>query len=267
MNDIIKNENSRKRNKLFIFLMGFFLTNALIAEMVGIKIFSVEGTLGINPAHINVFGTIFDFNLTAGTILWPFVFISTDIINEYFGKAGVRKISVITAGLIAYGFLVIGMATILEPAQFWLEQNKLDSDGNAINIDAAFNTVFRQGMGIIVASLTAFLLGQLIDVYVFQKIKKMYGAKMLWLRATGSTMISQLIDSFVVLFIAFYLLGNWSFIQVIQVSIVNYIAKGLLAVLLTPLLYLAHSTIDNYLGKEESARMIQEATDSSEKLF
>lgn len=265
--EILTDEKARKRNKLFIFLMGFFVTNALIAEMVGIKIFSVEGTLGINPAHINVFGTVFDFNLTAGTILWPFVFISTDIINEYFGKEGVRKISLLTAGLIAYGFLIIGLSTMLEPAQFWLENNKLDSEGNAININMAFNTVFRQGMGIIVASLTAFLTGQLIDVYVFQKIKRMYGAKMLWLRATGSTMVSQLIDSFVVLFIAFYLLGNWSFMQVIQVSIVNYMAKGLLAVLLTPLLYVAHSTIDNYLGKEESARMVQEATDSSEELF
>ena len=267
MIDIIKNEHARKRNKLFLLLAGFFLTNALIAEMVGIKIFSAEGTLGVNPAHLNVFGTVFDFNLTAGTILWPFVFISTDIINEYFGKEGVRKISVLTAGLITYGFLIIGLSTILEPAQFWLEQNKLDSEGNAININAAFNTVFRQGMGIIVASLTAFLVGQWIDVYVFQKIKKMYGAKMLWLRATGSTMVSQLIDSFVVLFIAFFLLGNWSFLQVLQVAIVNYMAKGLLAVLLTPLLYVAHSTIDNYLGKAESARMVQEATDSSEKLF
>jgi queuosine precursor transporter len=267
MNQILQDEKDRKRNKLFIFLFGFFLTNALVAEMVGIKIFSAESTLGLNPVHFNIFGSIFDFNLTAGTILWPFVFISTDIINEYFGKAGVRKISVMTAGLIAYGFLIIGLSTLLEPAQFWLEQNKLDTEGNPLNINTAFNTVFRQGMGIIVASLSAFLIGQLVDVYVFQKLRKISGPKMLWLRATGSTMVSQLIDSFVVLFIAFYLLGNWSFVQVIQVSIVNYIAKGFLAVLLTPLLYVAHTSIDNYLGKEESDKMIREAAESSERLF
>lgn len=267
MKSIISENRADKRNKLFIFLSGFFVTNALVAEMVGTKIFSAEATFGLNPVNLNVLGTTFDFNLTAGTILWPFVFISTDIINEYFGKAGVRRISVFTAGLIAYGFLIIGLSTLLEPATFWLEQNKVDSQGNPFNISVAFNTIFRQGMGIITASLTAFLVGQLVDVYVFQRLRKISGPKMLWLRATGSTMVSQLIDSFVVLFIAFYLLGNWTLLFVLQVGIMNYIAKGILAVLLTPLLYIAHAAIDRYLGKEESELMMEEAAQSSKKLF
>lgn len=265
--NFIAEEKNGKRNKLFIFLAGFFVTNALIAEMVGIKIFSLEGTFGFPPVHLNIFGNTLDFNLTAGTILWPFVFVSTDIINEYFGKAGVRRISVFTAGLIAYGFLIIGISTLLEPAAFWLDQNKVDSTGNPFNIDTAFNTIFRQGMGIITASLTAFLIGQLVDVYVFQKLRKFSGGKMLWLRATGSTMVSQLIDSFVVLFIAFYLLGNWPIKLVLQVSVLNYIAKGFLAIMLTPLLYFVHASIDSYLGKDEADKMIEEAAESSDKLF
>ena len=256
-----------KRNRLFLILSGFFVTNALVAEMVGTKIFSAENTLGLNPAHINLFGTTFDFNLTAGTILWPFVFISTDIINEYFGKAGVKRISFFTAGLIAYAFLIIGASTLLEPAQFWLDSNSMDEHGNPFNVNTAFNTIFRQGLGIIVASLTAFLIGQMVDVYVFQRLRKLSGTKMLWLRATGSTIVSQLIDSFVVLFIAFYLLGNWSFLFVIQVGVMNYIAKGLLALLLTPLLYVAHTVIDNYLGKEDAEKLTEEAARSSNKLF
>ena len=267
MNSIVTQERDNKRNSLFIFLAGFFVTNALVAEMVGIKIFSVESTFGFAPANINIFGSSFSFNLTAGTVMWPFVFISTDIINEYFGKTGVRRISLFTAGLIAYGFLIIGLSTILDPAQFWMDQNKVDSMGNPFNINNAFNTIFRQGMGIILASLTAFLVGQFVDVYVFQKLRKYSGTKMLWLRATGSTMVSQLIDSFVVLFIAFYLLGNWTFIFVLQVGIMNYIAKGMLAVLLTPLLYFAHTAIDKYLGKEESEKMMEEAAGSSGNLF
>jgi uncharacterized integral membrane protein (TIGR00697 family) len=267
MNTILAEDKAHKRNQLFIFLAGFFVTNALVAEMVGIKIFSVEATLGLNPMQLNIFGSILDFNLTAGTVMWPFVFISTDIINEYFGKAGVRRISVFTAGLIAYGFLIIGLSTVLEPAPFWLDQNKLDSNGNPFNIHLAFNTIFRQGMGIITASLTAFLVGQFVDVYVFQKLRKVSGTKMLWLRATGSTLVSQLIDSFVVLFIAFYLLGNWTLLLVVQVGVVNYIAKLILAVMLTPLLYVAHTAIDNYLGKEESEKLVEEAAQSSEKLF
>jgi len=267
MKSIVTEERANKRNQLFIFLSGFFVTNALVAEMVGTKIFSAEGTLGLNPVHLNIFGSILDFNLTAGTVLWPFVFISTDIINEYFGKAGVRKISVFTAGLIAYAFTIIGLSTLLSPAPFWLQNYSVDRDGNPFNIDLAFNTVFRQGMNIIVASLVAFILGQLIDVYIFQRLRKSTGSKMLWLRATGSTMVSQLIDSFVVLFIAFYIQANWTLLQVVQVGIINYIAKGLLAILLTPLLYFAHSAIDKYLGKEESEKMIEEAANSSEKLF
>jgi queuosine precursor transporter len=256
-----------KKHNLFILLCGFFVTNALVAEMVGIKIFSAEATLGLNPAQLNIFGTTFDFNLTTGTILWPFVFISTDIINEYYGKTGVRKISVLTAGLIAFAFLIIGLATVLEPATFWVETNKTDYEGNPFNIDIAYNSIFRQGMGIIVASLFAFLVGQLVDVYVFQRLRKLSGAKMLWLRATGSTVVSQLIDSFVVLLIAFYLLGNWSLLLVLQVGLMNYIAKGILAIMLTPLLYFVHAAIDKYLGKAEAEKIMEEAAQSSEKLF
>ena len=259
MKNPLLEDNTRKRNSLFIFLSGFFVTNALVAEMVGPKIFSAETTLGLNPAHIHIFGSTLDFNLTAGTILWPFVFISTDIINEYFGKVGVRRISVFAAGLIAYAFLIIGLATLLAPAPFWLEQNSVDSQGNPFNINIAFNTIFMQSMGIIVASLTAFLVGQAVDVYVFQKIRKYSGPKMLWLRATGSTMVSQLIDSFLVLFVAFYLLGQWNLVQVAQVGIINYLAKGLLAILLTPLLYIAHTVIDNYLGREDAEKMSEDA--------
>lgn len=255
-----------KKHSLFIFLCGFFVTNALVAEMVGIKIFSAESTLGLAPANINLFGTAFSFNLTAGTILWPFVFITTDIINEYFGKAGVRKISLITAALIAYSFLLIGLATVLTPAQFWIEQNSLKY-GEAFNSNTAFNAIFRQGMNIIFASLTAFVIGQLVDVYVFQRLRKWTQGKRLWLRATGSTIVSQLIDSFVVLFIAFYIFDNWTFKQVIQISIMNYIAKGFIAICLTPLLYYVHNIIDNYLGKEESEKIMEEAAQSSDKLF
>ncbi|MEM8895448.1 MAG: queuosine precursor transporter, partial [Bacteroidota bacterium] len=207
--------DQKKRVNLFIILAGIFLTNAIIAEIIGVKIFSAEATLGLAPANIGLLGDfILDFNLTAGAVIWPVVFITTDIINEYYGKKGVRKISFITAGLIAYSFFVIYAVTLLEPAAFWLDVNSSDANGNAFNIDYAFKTIFRQGLGIIVGSLTAFLIGQLLDVFVFQKLKRITGEKMIWLRATGSTLVSQFIDSFVVLAIAFYILApegaRWS---------------------------------------------------------
>ncbi|MEQ9425658.1 MAG: queuosine precursor transporter [Cyclobacteriaceae bacterium] len=256
--------NQDKKTTLFIVLAGIFLTNAIVAEIIGVKIFSGEATLGLEPANIRLFGDfVLDFNLTAGAVIWPVVFITTDIINEYFGKKGVRQISFLTAGLVAFVFLAIYIVTLLPPADFWLEINETDANGNPFNIDYAFKTIFRQGLGIIIGSLTAFLIGQLLDVYVFQKLRKITGPKMIWLRATGSTLVSQFIDSFVVLVIAFYIWGNWSFSQVMAVGIINYIYKFSVAILLTPLIYLGHYLIDLYLGKELAEQLTEEAADGS----
>lgn len=249
-----------KKTNLFIILCGLFLTNAIIAEIIGVKIFSAENTFGFEPVGWVFFGNyVLDFNLTAGAVIWPVVFITTDIINEYYGKSGVKKISYITALFIAYIFVVISIVSSLPPASFWMEVNAKDPEGLPFDIDFAFNTIFRQGLGIIVGSLIAFLLGQLIDVYVFHRLRKLTGPKLIWLRATGSTLISQLIDSFVVLGIAFYVFGNWTLEQVISVGIINYIYKFGMAVLLTPLIYLGRGLIDKYLGKEFSERMTTEA--------
>lgn len=259
--------NEQKRNTLFLVLSGIFLTNALVAEMIGVKIFSAEAVAGMQPAHLSILGYTLDFNLTAGVILWPFVFITTDIINEYFGKEGVRKISYLTALLIAYAFLVIAVATLLPPADFWMDVNKVDANGNSFNINYAFKTIFTQGLGIIIGSLTAFLIGQLLDVYVFHQLRKVTGSKLLWVRSTGSTLVSQLIDSFVVLFIAFFVFGNWSMEQVLSVGIINYIYKFFVAVALTPLIYVGHYLIDRYLGKDDASRLIEEAAEKSKGLF
>jgi queuosine precursor transporter len=259
------NESSQSRKtNLFVVLGAIFLTNAILAEIIGVKIFSGERTLGFEPVQWTFFGEfVLDFNLTAGAVIWPVVFITTDLINEYFGKKGVRKISFLTAGLITYVFVVISLVTALAPADFWLEVNASMPDGTAFDIHYAFNTIFRQGLGIIVGSLTAFLLGQLIDVYVFQKLRAVTGPKMIWLRATGSTLVSQFIDSFVVLGIAFYVFGNWSLPQIAAVGLINYVYKFTVALALTPLLYLAHGLIDRYLGKELAEKMTEEATEDS----
>lgn len=248
-----------KKNRLFIFLSGFFLTNALVAEMVGPKIFSMESLLGVNPAHLSLFGYTLDFNLTAGVVIWPFVFVTTDIINEYFGKEGVRRISFLTAGFIAFAFLIIAAATLLPPAPFWVDLYREEG----LDINLAFRTIFRQGLGIIIGSLAAFLIGQFLDVYVFHRLRRVTGPKMIWLRATGSTLFSQLIDSFVVLFIAFYIFGRWSVLQVVSVGIVNYIFKFAAAIAMTPLVYVGHYFIDRYLGKEEAEKISEEAAAKS----
>jgi queuosine precursor transporter len=249
-----------KKQTLFLVLCGIFLTNAVIAEILGAKIFSVEASLGLEPLNWNTLGYTLDLNMSAGVLNWPIVFIVSDVINEYFGPKGVRKISFLTAALIAYSFVIIYISTGLTPAQFWLDLNNTDADGNYLNINEGFRIILQQGMGIIIGSLVAFLVGQILDAFVFHKLRKVTKNKMLWLRATGSTAVSQLIDSFIVIFIAFYVFGNWDLKQTFAVGSINYVYKLVVAIGLTPLIYLAHNMIDKYLGKEKAEELIQEAT-------
>jgi len=238
MNTFSTTEQS-KRNNIFFILSGIFITNAIIAEILGTKIFE--------------FDFILNFNMSVGVIIWPVVFITTDIINEYFGKKGIKKISYFTILLIIYVFIIIYMSTKLTPNNYWLNINSVDNHGNPFNIDYAYNIIFLQSTGIIIGSIIAFLIAQILDVIVFHKLKKMTKGKFIWLRATGSTLISQFIDSFVVLFIAFYLLAPndkvWSLSQVFSVGFDNYTFKFIIAILTTPLIYFAHYLIDNYMGE------------------
>jgi uncharacterized integral membrane protein (TIGR00697 family) len=242
---------------LFLFLGGFFIANALLAEFIGVKIFSLEQSLGFESLKMNILGfEDLGFNLTAGVLLWPVVFIMTDIINEYFGMRGVRIFSFFTAALIIYAFAMVYLAIQLTPADFWPGSQ---SEKGVTDLQIAYKAIFGQGLWIIIGSLTAFLIGQLVDVFVFHKVKVITGERYIWARATGSTLVSQFIDSFVVLFIAFYIGADWSLKLVLGIGIVNYMYKFTAAVMLTPLIYAAHMAIDRYLGKELSEKMRADA--------
>ncbi len=248
---------NNKATRLFIFLAGLFITNALLAEFIGVKIFSLEDTLGVGRAQIPLFGGSFSFHLTAGVILWPVVFVMTDLINEYYGPKGVRFLSFLTAGLISFAFLVVFAAIHLSPSEFF-RMGEAVADPNA-----AFRGVFGQGLWIIVGSLVAFLIGQVLDVLIFHKIKRFTGERKIWLRATGSTLVSQLVDSFIVLLIAFYIgpliegdaTRQWTLGQVLVTGSGNYIYKFVVALLLTPVIYGVHHWIERYLGHNQAADM------------
>jgi queuosine precursor transporter len=250
-----------KESRLFLILGSFFVANAILAEFIGVKIFTVEGSLGMEKFDINLFGVPdLSFNMSAGVVTWPLIFIMTDIINEYFGVKQVRFLSILTSILIIYAFLIVGFAINLVPSDFWINQN---IQGQSVNMNLAFAGIFGQGMWIIAGSIAAFLIGQIADVMIFHKIKKLTGEKALWLRATGSTLVSQFIDSFVVIFIAFYINPqyNWSWQMVAAIGIVNYTYKFIVAILMTPLLYLIHGIIDRFLGKDLAERLISAAAD------
>ena len=250
---MINNILRDKPTRLFIFFTAFFVANALIAECIGGKIFSLEETFGLQPAHFSLFGQSgLSFNLTCGVLLWPLEFVMTDIVNEYYGPKAVRRISYTAVALITYAFIMFYAAIHIAPADFWIGTKK---DGNIPNMQDAFNGIFGQGMWIILGSLTAFLVSQIVDVTVFHKIKKHTGEKHVWLRATGSTVVSQLVDSFIVLYIAFKLGNNWSWQQVLAICLVNYAYKFTMAIILTPVIYLAERRIEVYLGHETTQKM------------
>ena len=256
------NDSKDHRSKvvsLFMILGSLFLCNALIAEFVGVKIFSLESSLGISNLGLNPSGSDVELQFTAGVIIWPIVFILTDVINEYFGVRGVKFLSYLTAGLISYAFLFVFLAIQLSPADWWVVSQ---ADSGLDDMQLAFSKIFGQGLWIIVGSLVAFLIGQLLDAFVFKKIKAVFGNKRIWFRATVSTLVSQLIDSYVVLYIAFVIGANWSMEQLFTIGTVNYIYKVLIAILFIPLLYGFHALIDRYLGKEHATLLRQQALES-----
>jgi queuosine precursor transporter len=218
-----------KKEILFTVLAGFFVTNAIVGELIGGKL------IQIGP-----------FTMSIGIIPWPVVFLMTDIINEYFGKKGVRRLTIMTAGLIVYTFVLL------------LAGMSVRASGISPVSDEQFRGVFGQSMWIIVGSITAFLASQLIDVLVFWLIRQRTGKRMIWLRSTGSTVISQLIDTFIVSGIAFWLPGKLSFSDYINMASTGYFVKLLIAIALTPVIYLGHAIVHRYLGNEQSEKMVEE---------
>jgi uncharacterized integral membrane protein (TIGR00697 family) len=237
---------SERASRLFLVLAAFFVANALLAEFIGVKIFALEDTLGIAPFEWNLFGQTGSLNFTAGTLLWPVVFVMTDVINEFFGRRGVRFISWLAAVLIVYGFVFAYLAIGLAPAGWWVG---VAAEQGVPDYQKAYAAVFGQGLWTIGGSLVAFMVGQLIDVGVFHRIRRATGERLVWLRATGSTAVSQLVDSFIVLYIAF-VLGpqHWPIPLFLAVGTVNYLYKMSMAIALIPLLYAGRRLIRGYLG-------------------
>ena len=255
---MIRNMLGDRPTRLFLALSAFFVANALIAECIGIKLFSLERTLGLVPEPFSLFGQEgLTYVLTCGVLLWPLEFVLTDVVNEFYGPKAVRRISYTAVALISYAFLMFYLAIhIPADTSFWKGSQ---ADNGVPDMQAAFTAVFGQGMWIIFGSLVAFLISQLVDVYIFHKIKKATGEKKVWLRATGSTLVSQFIDSFVVLGIAFGIGQDWSWQRVLAIGLVNYSYKAGMALLLTPVIYLVENRIAAYFGPETTHRMKQAA--------
>jgi uncharacterized integral membrane protein (TIGR00697 family) len=224
-----------RRDIVYLALAGFFVTNAILGELTGGKLFT--------------FGP---FTLSIGVIPWPVVFIATDLINEYFGREGVERLTFMTIALIVYAFIVLFFAIQVPAVSF------------SPVTDVQFYAVFGQSLWIIAGSVTAFAASQLVDVGVFWLVRHKTGRRFLWMRATGSTVVSQLIDSIIIIGIAFWLPGKVNTTEFLTVAASNYSFKLIVALGTTPLLYAGHAAIDRFLGTEEANEMVEESAKANE---
>jgi queuosine precursor transporter len=226
---------SNKKDIVFLVLAGFFITNAIVAELIGGKL-------------VTFFGT---FTQSIGIIMWPVVFIVTDLVNEYYGRSGVRKLSFITVGLIAFTFLTLFICIEIPATKFSPVSH------------AAFMEVFGQSKKIILASICAFIVSQLVDSGIFWMLRERSGKKMIWLRSTGSTVVSQLIDTFIVQFGAFVIPGTWTMHEFAVNASYGYVFKLMIAIAVIPVIYLVHYLIDRYLGEHTSHDMIKHTAETA----
>lgn len=227
-----------KKHWLFITLAGLFITNAVTAELISNKLIEIPLVLRLASLQIGPFVTI------VGILPWPVVFLLTDLINEFYGASYVRRLSWITAGLIFYCFIVVGFSLLL-PA--------VELPNSSLSDNKSYLLVFGQAQMVILGSIVAFLISQLLDATLFKFIKSRTGNKYIWMRSTGSTVVSQLFDSFIVLYIGFVLPGKMAFSDFLTVAPTNYTLKLIIAILLTPLIYLGHYLVRKYFFNDNNA--------------
>ena len=244
-----------KRESLLLACLALFVGFFVAANLFGAKLW--EFTLfGLRPIDIGLPGET--FVATAGILAFPLTFVLTDIVNEYFGRRVVRT----------FTWLAIAVNLVLQPIALGAAAAPTVSFTPGIDsrtAHAAYELAFASTWTITLASLAAFALGQLIDVGVFSWLRRRTGGRMIWLRAQGSTIVSQLIDTLIVIYLAFYVLPmlvgdpHMSAAEAGRVSLTNYIYKFAIAVLLTPILYLVRGMVVGWLGLDEAERLAHEA--------
>jgi queuosine precursor transporter len=209
-----------RKQQLYVWLAGLFVAALIVADLIGGRFFR--------------FGSV---DLSVGMLAFPLTFVLTDVINEFFGPVGARRITYLGLGTALFAFLVINVALALPPSPKGLP-------------DEVFRNVFGWSRRLYVASLTAYLIGQLTDITIFSAFRRVTRHRLLWLRATGSTLVSQAIDTMVVNFVL--LSGRESFASIGRIVWHSYLTKIVVAVALTPVIYAAHALVLRVLKVSET---------------
>jgi queuosine precursor transporter len=217
-------------HKIFVCLAAVFVICLVIADLTGAMLFSFS---------VPWFGHKIPVLLSAGIIPFPVTFILTDLINEFYGKEGARFITWIGFAMcfLVYGLLAVG--------------DHLPVDSRTFISKSVFSTISSQYTGMFIASLTAYLIGQMLDIQIFHWVRSFTKHRFIWLRATGSTVVSQFFDSLLVSFIAFG--GHMAVNDILQLACSNYVWKFIITLAITPLLYLGHGLLAKLMPRQEAS--------------
>jgi hypothetical protein len=214
------------RQWLFVSLVGVFLTSLLLGNLIAGKLTGVP--LGDSELPMSV-----------GGIPFPLTFVLTDVLNEFYGRTVVRRVTLLGFAMTGLAFAMIHFAAVLP----WYQ------DGGG-DFRTAWESVFTGATRIQIASMIAYLVGQFLDISAFWALRNLTGGRALWLRATGSTILSQGIDTALVTLIGFSFLPNDVLFEMITTA---YGLKIVVAIALTPVLYGLHALIERRIGVAPSA--------------
>jgi len=224
------------RARVYLWLSGLFITSLLLANIVGVKLFRFELEVS-NDWTIPI-------EHTAGMLPFPITFLLTDLLNEYYGKKAARRVTWVAFGMAAFAFVLI-----------WAARKLPILEGIPGTADAAsFEVVFGSSSVMYIASILAFLAGSMLDIALFGVLKRLTGQRMVWLRSTGSTVVSQVFDSLIVTWLFFHglpmLLGQQAapLDFVLRTAATGYVLKFFIAVALTPGIYAGRWALRKWFG-------------------
>jgi uncharacterized integral membrane protein (TIGR00697 family) len=215
------------RTTFFAVLAGLFVTCLVVGDIIGGKLIEAS-LLGLSVT------------VTVGMIPFPVTFLLTDLLNEFYGKRAARSVTWIGFGMAVLSYGLIYVATLVPIAALTQQA------GWQGVTQEGFRNVFSASQRMILASLIAYLASQLVDIAVFYQLKRRTGQRMLWLRATGSTLISQLLDTCTVNLVAWFGVLPWA--TLLNIVMASYAIKLLVAVGLTPAIYAGHALVERWVG-------------------
>lgn len=222
-----------RAHKLYVYLCAIFVSCLLLGDVIGGKI--VRTPLG---------------PISVGIIPFPVTFLLTDVVNDFYGRRGAQFLTLL-------GFFMAALAwTLLQVT------TALPADPSTYYSQAEYAKIFGGSAQLFVASMIAYLVGQYLDIHVFQFWKVITRSRHLWLRATGSTVLSQAIDTITINVIFGLATAGWSGEFIAAKVGREYLVKLLVAVALTPAIYALHGAIVRGLGIEpERVELRTEAVD------